>query len=84
MTYSDIPFSDGALRLIAFQAAAAYDKDPGSGNGLDFTSACFSNIFEQHTGIKGPLDGLIVRAILSGRPWVKEYADGYWSYLPHK
>lgn len=48
-----------------------------------FNAACFSNEFCQLAGVKGPIDGIVVRAMLNGRADVlfHDGSDAYYTWL---
>jgi len=80
MDYPERNITEKDLIRSAVLACKSYysgGPDPTTGTYL-FTSATFSNAFNKVTGIKGPIDGLIVQAMLCGRDWVIELPKNYW------
>lgn len=57
----------------------------GSGKAEDiFNAAGFSSAMMKLAGIRGALDGHVVRAMLKGRNDVEALSGGYYQYIPSK
>lgn len=63
------------LQECAEDAAKSFDSDPKN---KVFNSAGFSQAFCKRTGVKGSIDGGIVKGMLVGRPWVNYDGGSHW------
>lgn len=69
--------TEDLLKRAAKTACRAHDQDADDPD--QFTSAGFSAAFCSLTGLKGPVDGGIVTAILLGRWWIEPQEGGcHW------
>ena len=73
----DMPINEGILQFISWKAAQKYDHKALRGL---FNLACWSEAYCEITGRQEVLDGNIVRAILTGRNWVKPSQAGSESH----
>lgn len=64
------------VHMVARRAVEFFVSDP-TGHRI-FSSANFSSAFCRMIGIKGPLDGLVVEAILCGRSDILRHGNAMW------
>ena len=77
---SIVPITDDLLKYFAWKATACF------GHKVQFSSASFSHVLRDEIGFTKLPDGLFVKMILTGRPWLKHSPaySAHWEIIPNK
>ncbi len=77
---SIIPITDDLLKYFAWKATAYF------GHKKQFSSTAFSHVLKDQIGFAQLTDGLYVKMILAGRPWLKHTPaySCHWEIVPDK